>query len=128
MAEKHTTRIDKWLWEVRIFKTRVLASEACAGGKIKIDGTTVKASRNIMQNDIVQVRKGIIKYVYKVRKIAEKRMSAKLVPDFLEDMTPEEELAKLQSAQKQPIQTREKGQGRPTKKERRVMDKVRDKY
>ena len=128
MAEKHTTRIDKWLWAVRIFKTRALASEACAGGKIKIDGTTVKASRNIMQNDIVQVRKGIIKYVYKVRKIAEKRMSAKLVPDFLEDMTPEEELTKLQSAHKLPIQTREKGQGRPTKKERRVMDKMRDKY
>ena len=128
MAEKHTTRIDKWLWAVRIFKTRTLASEACASGKIKIDGTAVKASRNIMQNDIVQVQKGIIKYIYKVRKIAENRMSAKLVPDFLEDMTSEEELAKLQSAQKQPIQTREKGQGRPTKKERRVMDKVRDKY
>ena len=128
MAEKHTTRIDKWLWAVRIFKTRALASEACAGGKIKIDDTAVKASRNIVQNDIVQVRKGVVKYLYKVLKIAEKRMGAKLVPDFLEDMTPEEELAKLQSAHKQPIQTREKGQGRPTKKERRVMDKMRDKY
>ena len=128
MVEKHTTRIDKWLWAVRILKTRTLASEACAGGKVKIDGTVVKASRNIQQNDIVQVRKGVVKYLYKVRKIAEKRMGAKLVPDFLEDMTPKEELAKLQSAQKQPIQTREKGQGRPTKKERRVMDKVRDKY
>ena len=128
MAEKHTTRIDKWLWAVRIFKTRALASEACAGGKIKIDDTAVKASRNIVQNDIVQVRKGVVKYLYKVRKIAEKRMGAKLVPDFLEDMTPEEELAKLQSANKHPINTREKGQGRPTKKERRVMDKMRDKY
>ena len=128
MAEKHTTRIDKWLWAVRIFKTRSLASDACAGGKIKIDGTAVKASRNIVQNDIVQVRKGVVKYLYKVLKIAEKRMGAKLVQDFLEDMTPEEELAKLQSAHKQPIQTREKGQGRPTKKERRVMDKMRDKY
>ena len=128
MAEKHTTRIDKWLWAVRIFKTRSLASDACAGGKIKIDGTAVKASRNIVQNDIVQVRKGVVKYLYKVRKIAEKRMGAKLVPDFLEDMTPKEELTKLQSTHKQPIQAREKGQGRPTKKERRVMDKMRDKY
>jgi ribosome-associated heat shock protein Hsp15 len=128
MAEKHTTRIDKWLWAVRIFKTRSLASDACAGGKIKIDGTAVKASRNIVQNDIVQVRKGVVKYLYKVRKIAEKRMGAKLVPDFLEDMTPEEELAKLQSAHKQPIQTREKGQGRPTKRERRNMDKFREKF
>ncbi len=128
MVEKHTTRIDKWLWAVRIFKTRSLASDACAGGKIKIDGTAVKASRNIVQNDIVQVRNGVVKYIYKVRKIAEKRMGAKLVPDFLEDMTPEEELAKLQSAHKQPIQTREKGQGRPTKRERRNMDKFREKF
>ena len=126
--EKHTTRIDKWLWAIRIFNTRALASKACAGGKIKIDGTAVKSSRKIKQNDIVQVRKGVVKYLYKVLKIAEKRMGAKLVPDFLEDMTPEEELAKLQSAHKQPIQTREKGQGRPTKKERRLIDKVRDKY
>ncbi len=128
MVEKHTTRIDKWLWAVRIFKTRSLASDACAGGKIKIDGTAVKASRNIVQNDIIQVRKGVVKYLYKVLNIAEKRMGAKLVPDFLEDITPEEELAKLQSAHKQPIQTREKGQGRPTKRERRNMDKFREKF
>ena len=128
MAEKHTTRIEKWLWAVRVFKTRSLASAACVGGKIKIDSTAVKASRNIVQNDIIQVRKGVVKYLYKVLKIAEKRMGAKLVQDFLEDMTPEEELAKLQSAHKQPIQTREKGQGRPTKRERRNMDKFREKF
>jgi len=128
MVEKHTTRIDKWLWAIRIFKTRALASEACAGGKIKIDGTAVKASRKISQNDIIQVRQGIIKYIYKVSKIAEKRMSAKLVPDYLEDMTPDKELAKLKFARKQLKQTREKGQGRPTKKERRIIDKMRNKY
>ena len=128
MAEKHTTRIDKWLWAVRIFKTRALASEACAGGKIKIDGKTVKASRNIKINDIVQVRKGVVKYLYKVRKNAEKRMAAKLVLNFLEDVTPEEELAKLKSTQGQPLQTREKGEGRPTKRERRNMDKFREKF
>ena len=126
--EKHTTRIDKWLWAIRIFNTRALASKACAGGKIKIDGTAVKSSRKIKQNDIVQVRKGVVKYLYKVRNIAEKRMGAKLVPEFLEDITPKEELEKLQSAQKQPIQTREKGQGRPTKRERRVMDKLKQKF
>ena len=128
MAEKHNTRIDKWLWAVRIFKTRALASEACTGGKVKIDGTAVKASRNIKKNDIVQVRKGIIKYVYKVRKIAEKRMGAKLISEFLEDLTPDDELAKLKSAQKQPIHIREKGQGRPTKRERRMMDQLREKF
>ena len=128
MAEKHTTRIDKWLWSVRIFKTRAMASEACAGGKVKIDGIAVKASRNIEQNDIVQVRKGVVKYLYKVRKIAEKRMGAKLVPDFLEDLTPEDELAKMKSVQTYPIQTREKGQGRPTKRERRKMKNINEKY
>ena len=128
MAEKNTTRIDKWLWAVRIYKTRSIATEACAGGKVKIDGNTVKASRMVRKGDIIQVRKRVIKYEYKVLKIAAKRMGAKLVPAFLKDITPKEELDKLESAHKQPIQTREKGQGRPTKKERRVMDKVRDKY
>ena len=126
--EKHTTRIDKWLWAVRIYKTRTLATEACAGGRIKIDGITVKASRNIQQNNIIQVRKGVVKYIYKVIKIAEKRMGAKMVDNFIEDLTPEEELIKLKSVYKQSIQTREKGQGRPTKKERRIMDKMRRKY
>ena len=128
MAEKNTTRIDKWLWAVRIYKTRSIATQACAGGTVKIDGNTVKASRMVRKGDIIQVRKRVIKYEYKVLKIAEKRMGAKLVPDFLEDITPEEELDKLESAHQHPLQTREKGQGRPTKKERRVMDKVRDKY
>ncbi len=128
MAEKHTTRIDKWLWVVRIFKSRVLATAACTGGKIKIDGTTVKASRNIQKGDIIQVRMGVVKYLYKVRRIANKRMGAKLVENFMQDLTPKEELAKLKSVQKQPLQTREKGQGRPTKRERRNMDKFREKF
>ena len=128
MAEKNTTRIDKWLWVVRIYKTRSIATKACAGGKVKIEGNTVKASRMVRKGDIIQVRKRVIKYEYKVLKIAEKRMGAKLVPDFLEDITPEEELDKLESAHKQPLHTREKGQGRPTKKERRVMDKLQGKY
>ena len=127
MVEKHTTRIDKWLWAVRIFKTRAMATEACAGGKVKIDSTAVKASRKVQLDNIIQVRKGVVKYMYKVRQIAEKRMGAKLVPNFLEDITSEEELAKLKSSQKQPIQAWEKGQGRPTKKERRMMDKMRGK-
>ncbi len=93
MAEKHTTRIDKWLWAVRIFKTRVLTNKACAGGKVKIDSIAVKASRKIQIGNIVQVRKGVVKYMYKVCQISEKRIGAKLVPDFLEDITPEEELA-----------------------------------
>ena len=69
-----------------------------------------------------------MKYMYKVRQISEKRMNAKLVPEFLEDITPEDELAKLKSAQKQTIQKRAKGQGRPTKRERRMMDKLKQKF
>ena len=95
MAEKHNTRIDKWLWAVRIFKTRAIATEACIGGKVKINDTAVKASRKIQAGDVIRVRKGVVKHLYCVLKIAEKRMGAKLVPDFLEDITPEEELAKL---------------------------------
>ena len=128
MAEKHNTRIDKWLWAVRIFKTRAQATEACAGGKVKIDGIAVKASRKIKPGETLLVRKGVIKYMYKVLKIAEKRMGAKLIIDFVEDLTSDDERAKLKSSHKQPLQTREKGQGRPTKKERRIMDKFKNKY
>ena len=128
MAEKNTTRIDKWLWAVRIYKTRSIATQACAGGKVKIDGNTVKASRMVRKGDIIQVRKRVIKYDYKVLKIAEKRMGAKLVRDFMEDLTPDEELEKLKTSKSLPHQTREKGQGRPTKKERRIMDKLQGKY
>ena len=128
MAEKHNTRIDKWLWAVRIFKTRAQATGACSGGKVKIDGTAVKASRKIKLGETLLVRKGVIKYMYKVLKIAEKRMGAKLIIDFVEDLTSDDERAKLESSQKQPLQTREKGQGRPTKRERRNMDKFREKF
>jgi len=128
MAEKNTTRIDKWLWAVRIYKTRSIATQACAGGTVKIDGNTVKASRMVRKGDIIQVRKRVIKYDYKVLKIAEKRMGAKLVQDFMEDLTPDEELEKLKTSKSLPHQTREKGQGRPTKKERRIMDKLQGKY
>ena len=128
MAEKHTTRIDKWLWAVRIYKTRTLASEACAGGKVKINGTVGKASRNIQKNDIIEVRMGVVKFLYKVQQTANKRMGAKLVENFMQDLTPEEELVKLKSVQKQPLRAREKGQGRPTKRERRNMDKFREKF
>ena len=128
MAEKHNTRIDKWLWAVRIFKTRAQATKACVGGKVIIDGTAVKASRKIKPGETLVVRKGVIKYMYKVLKIAEKRMGAKHIIDFIEDLTPDDERAKLKSSHKQPLQTREKGQGRPTKKERRIMDEIREKY
>lgn len=74
------------------------------------------------------MRKGVVKYLYKIRKYSEKRMGAKLVSDFMENITPDEELDKLKSTQKQSLQTRTKGQGRPTKRERRIMDQIRGKF
>ena len=128
MAEKNTTRIDKWLWAVRIYKTRSIATEGCAGGKVKIDGNRVKASRMVRKGDLIQVRKGVVKYEYKVLKIAEKRLGAKLVQEFIEDLTSEEELAKLITAKVISNKKRENGKGRPTKKERRIIDKLQGKY
>tara|TARA_B100001029_G_C15050443_1_gene450301 strand:+ start:51 stop:434 length:384 start_codon:yes stop_codon:yes gene_type:complete len=126
MNEKHLTRIDKWLWAVRIFKTRSIASNACAKGKIKIDGIAVKASRNIKINDLIEVRKGIITYLFKVKKIADKRMNAKLASDFTENLTSQDELNKLISIPSNFYGYREKGKGRPTKKERRLIDKYKN--
>jgi len=128
MDEKNTTRIDKWLWAVRIYKTRALSTEACAGGKVKIIGNSLKASRMIRQGDIIQIRKGVVKYEYKVLQIAEKRMGAKMVPYFMEDLTPDKELEKLKISKSLSGQFREKGKGRPTKKERRIINKMKEKF
>jgi ribosome-associated heat shock protein Hsp15 len=128
MTEKNTTRIDKWLWAVRIFKTRTLANEACSGGRVKIGGKAIKPSRNLASGEIIQVRKGAVKYEFKVLKLAEKRMNAKLVPEFMEDITPVEEAEKLTISKSLPVQTRKRGEGRPTKRERRKLDKLREKF
>ena len=128
MAEKKTTRIDKWLWAVRIYKTRSRSTEACVGGKVKIDGSKVKASHIVRAGDSIQVRKGVIKYEYKVLNIGEKRMGAKMVPDFMEDLTPDEELEKLKTAKILSTKKQDIGKGRPTKKERRIMEKYWDRH
>ncbi len=128
MTEKNTTRIDKWLWAVRIFKTRRLANEACSGGRVKIGGAAVKPSRSLKSGEIVQVRIGAVKNEYRVIKLAEKRMNAKLIPEFMEDITPVEETDKLTISKSIPVQTRKRGEGRPTKRERRKLDKLREKF
>ncbi len=115
-------RIDKWLWAVRIFKTRSQASEACRKGHVSIGNLPVKPSREIHQGEIVKVRKAPISRSFKVLAISGKRMSAKLVSDFLEDVTPPEELELLQAQKDMNWLTRERGTGRPTKKDRRDLD------
>ncbi len=119
-----TVRIDKWLWAVRLYKTRSKAAEACKGGKIKIEGVSVKPSRDIKVGEILDVHVQGIKKSVKVLQATKNRVSAKLVPDLMEDLTPREELEKLEMLQQINYERRERGAGRPTKKERRILEKL----
>ena len=126
MAESE--RIDKVLWALRIYKTRTEATDACKGGKVKVGGTNAKPSRDIKPGDVVNVHKGIIQFSYRIKAIPPHRLGAKLVPDYAENLTPQEELDKLRA----PVETffvkRDRGSGRPTKKERREMEDAWDKF
>jgi len=115
-------RIDKWLWCVRVFKSRTLATEACNGNKVKIDGTSVKPSRAIKAGEVVIVQNGYIKKTYKVLGFTEKRISAQLAVNFVKDITPEEDKLKHDIVHRSYI-GRYKGSGRPTKKDRREQEK-----
>lgn len=115
------TRIDKWLWAVRLFKTRSLASEACDKGKVRVSENPVKASRNIKIGDIISLRKGAFTLQYEVLQLTENRVAAKLVAGFCKDITPIEEIEKMRM---QAMQARyyPHGEGRPTKRNRRELD------
>ena len=115
-------RVDKWLWAVRVFKTRSTATDACKKGRVLIDDLAVKPSRFIKVGDVVQVKKQPVTYSYKVLKLAEKRMGAKLVSDFMEDITPDSELEVLEIQKNMGWFNRDRGTGRPTKKDRRDLD------
>jgi ribosome-associated heat shock protein Hsp15 len=117
-------RIDKWLWAVRIFKTRNQASEACRSGKVKIDENVVKPSREIKINDVVEVRLGIITKTVKVIGLIHNRVAAKFVNNHLVDLTPPEEYEKQKIQHQVNYEFRPRGQGRPTKKERRLIVKL----
>lgn len=117
-----TIRIDKWLWAARIFKTRSQAAEACAGGKVKIQGSRVKPSREVKEGDEIEVQFQMIKKIFKVKLAAKNRVSAKNVSDIAIDLTPEEEVEKLEIYRQLNYERRDRGTGRPTKKERRQID------
>ncbi len=119
-------RIDKWLWAVRIYKTRNQAAEACKKGRILILDQSVKPSRVLKINDVVQVKKPPVVYSYRVLGLLGKRLSAKAVREYIENITPEAEMDKLKVRETFFI-IRERGTGRPTKKERRTIDKLRGK-
>ena len=122
-------RIDKWLWAVRIYKTRNKASEACKKGDVSIKGIPVKPSRNIKVGEVVEVKWRPIIRRYQIKGKAVKRVSAKLAKELVEEITPVAELEKLKMFKKDPLSfifaMRDKGSGRPTKRERRIMDKFR---
>lgn len=115
-------RIDKWMWAVRIFKTRTIASDACKKGRVMIENVSIKPSRMIRIGDIVQVRKPPITFSFKVLDLSDKRMGAKLVPQFMENVTPPEQYEMLELNKISGFVDRQRGTGRPTKKERRDLE------
>lgn len=119
---KTEVRIDKWLWAVRLFKTRSLAAEACKKGKVIIGNNTVKPSRNVKVGDVVCVKRNPILFSFKVLALSENRMNAKLVPGFMENVTTADQLELIELGKLAGQQGRDRGTGRPTKKERRELD------
>ena len=118
-------RIDKWLWAVRIYKTRAMATDACKKGRVFVNSFVAKASKEIAEGDTVTVRKMPVIYTFVVKQIVEKRLPAKKVPEYKEDITSLEELDKLK-IKEVIFSSRGKGKGRPTKKDRRQLDGLMD--
>lgn len=119
---KDEVRIDKWMWATRIFKSRTIAVDACKKNRIMIGGVNVKASRMIKVGDIIQVRKPPIVYSFKVLALTERRMGAKLVSEYLENVTTPDQYEILEMNKISGFVNRSKGMGRPTKKDRRDLD------
>lgn len=121
-------RVDKWLWAVRIFKTRSIASDACRKGRVLIDNISVKPSRTIRVGDVIQVKKPPITFSFKVLDLTEKRMGAKLVPEYMENVTSPEQYEVLELNKISGFIDRQRGTGRPTKKERRDLEQFTDTF
>ncbi len=117
-------RIDKWLWSVRLFKTRSQATEACRSGKVTIEDQTIKPSREVHVGNMIVIRQGPLTKTVEVKELLKSRVGAKLVPDYMVDLTPEEEYTKLQMTREVNFEIRDRGIGRPTKKERRIIERL----
>jgi ribosome-associated heat shock protein Hsp15 len=115
-------RIDKFLWAVRVFKTRTLAAEACSKGQVLIDGVAVKSSRHVKPGEILMVRKQPVLHTYKVLGLLHTRLSAEQVKQYIEETTPQEEFLKADAMRLQKNPVRDRGAGRPTKRDRRKID------
>lgn len=119
-------RIDKYLWAIRIFKTRSLATEACKAGKVKLDGNSLKPAHVVRVGETYSIQKGIDKKIVKVTGLLEKRGDATLAAQHYEDLTPVSDVPRHHSVFTVPVLKRERGTGRPTKKERREIDRLQD--
>jgi ribosome-associated heat shock protein Hsp15 len=119
-------RIDKWMWATRLFKTRTIAAEACKKNRVTIGGVNVKPSRMIKAGEVLQVRKPPVTYSFKVLDLTEHRMGAKLVPHYLENITPPEQYELLEMSKISGFVDRARGLGRPTKKDRRELEQFTD--
>jgi ribosome-associated heat shock protein Hsp15 len=128
MAESKPIRVDKFLWSVRIYKTRSIASEACRRGRIIISNIQAKPSRPVFKDEIINVKKLPVIYTYRIIQPVENRVAAKLVSNYIQDLTPDEEKIKLDIRHAGFSSYREKGTGRPTKKERRNLDSFIDDF
>jgi len=128
MPPKEKLRIDKYLWAIRIFKTRTLAADACKAGRVKLDAQNIKPSHEVKVGEIYQVSKGIERKVIKVTGLLENRADAKTVINFYEDITPLEQTQAFKSMFHAPVLKRDRGAGRPTKKDRREIDELKDDF
>ena len=125
---KNEVRIDKWLWAVRLFKTRSIAIEACKKGRVSIKGVTIKPSRSIKVGDVIEVRRPPVTYSFEVLNLSENRMGAKLVPEFMKGVTSASQLEILEMSKVSGFVDRARGTGRPTKKDRRELDQFTEDY
>lgn len=123
---KTEERIDKWLWCMRVFKTRTIATDACKKGRVSMAGTNLKPSRTVKVGDVIDVRKPPITYTFRVLAIPTGRLGAKLVPEYLENLTPQSQYDLLEMTRISGFVDRQKGLGRPTKRDSREMSKFRE--
>ena len=130
MPALNKVRLDKWLWAVRLFKSRTMATDACKAGKVKIKGISLKPSYLLMAGETIELKKNGFNLTFKVNQLLEKRVSAVLAAPCFDDLTPQEEMNKYKDwfVGKSGTEIRERGDGRPTKKDRREIDDFKGMY
>lgn len=123
MAEE---RIDKWLWSMRVFKTRTIATDACRKGRVTMGGAAVKPSRTVKPGDVIEVRKPPVTYTFRVKQLSTGRLGARLVPEYLENLTSQDQYDLLEMTKISGFVDRRKGLGRPTKRDSRELSRFKE--